>query len=125
MNRRPLQSSILISYIAALMIIIFPSFAFGSGGGTHGEGQCSDCHSIEVPETKEILKDLVKEVSCQKTYNWTEAEININTAGGSTNEQSEHSKQYKVVVYDCGVKYNILRLLSENNCNLTVFPATG
>ena len=68
-------------------------------------------------------KDLVKEVSCQKTYNWTEAEININTASGNTYKQSEHKKQYKVVVYDCGVKYNILRKLKNHNCDVTVVPA--
>jgi carbamoyl-phosphate synthase small subunit len=68
-------------------------------------------------------KDLVKEVSCQKTYNWTEAEININTASGNTHKQSEHKKQYKVVVYDCGVKYNILRMLRSHNCDVTIVPA--
>jgi carbamoyl-phosphate synthase small subunit len=68
-------------------------------------------------------KDLVKVVSCQKAYSWEEAEININTASGRTKEQSEHSKQYKVVVYDCGVKYNILRMLRSHNCDVTVVPA--
>ena len=69
-------------------------------------------------------KDLVKEVSCEKAYSWEDAEIVINTAGGSTNEQSEYSKQYKVVVYDCGVKYNILRMLRNHNCDVTVVPAS-
>jgi carbamoyl-phosphate synthase small subunit len=32
-------------------------------------------------------------------------------------------KKYKVVVIDCGVKYNILRKLMENGCIVTVVPA--
>ncbi|KHE90724.1 MAG: glutamine-hydrolyzing carbamoyl-phosphate synthase small subunit [Candidatus Scalindua rubra] len=69
-------------------------------------------------------KDLVKEVSCQNAYSWEEAEIYIKTASGSTHEQSEHSKQYKVIVYDCGVKYNILRKLKNHNCDVIVVPAS-
>ncbi|MBC8553852.1 MAG: glutamine-hydrolyzing carbamoyl-phosphate synthase small subunit [Candidatus Brocadiales bacterium] len=69
-------------------------------------------------------KDLVKGVSCQKAYSWEEAEVEINTAGGSTHEQSEHSKQHKVIVYDCGVKYNILRKLKNHNCDVIVVPAS-
>ncbi len=69
-------------------------------------------------------KDLVKEVSCEKAYSWENAEIVINTAGGSINEQSKLSMQNKVVVYDCGVKYNILRMLRNYNCDVTVVPAS-
>ena len=69
-------------------------------------------------------KDLVKEVSCQKAYSWEEAEIEINTASKSAHDQPEHSKQYKVIVYDCGVKYNILRKLRNHNCDVTVVPAS-
>ncbi|GAX61907.1 carbamoyl-phosphate synthase small subunit [Candidatus Scalindua japonica] len=70
-----------------------------------------------------VGKDLVKEVSCDKTYNWEDAETVINTASGSNHEQPEQYKQYNVVVYDCGVKYNILRKLRNYNCNVTVVPA--
>ncbi len=69
-------------------------------------------------------KDLVKEVSCQKAYSWEEAEIEIKTAGKSAHNQTKHSKQYKVIVYDCGVKYNILRKLRNHNCDVTVVPAS-
>ena len=31
--------------------------------------------------------------------------------------------KYRVVVYDCGVKYNILRQLAEHDCRVTVMPA--
>jgi thiol:disulfide interchange protein DsbC len=62
MKRKSLRSSLLILCTLATIIIISPSFSHAFGGGGCGEGQCSDCHSIEVQETKEILKDLVREV---------------------------------------------------------------
>lgn len=49
--------------------------------------------------------DLVKEVVCDKPYEW-------NKKG-----------KYKVVVLDCGVKFNILRMLTKNNCRVIVVPA--
>ncbi|MDD5561835.1 MAG: glutamine-hydrolyzing carbamoyl-phosphate synthase small subunit [Candidatus Omnitrophica bacterium] len=51
--------------------------------------------------------DLVKEVSIPKKYNYA------------------HNKdaEYKVAVLDCGVKYNILRELVRNNCQVVVLPA--
>ncbi|MDD5154895.1 MAG: glutamine-hydrolyzing carbamoyl-phosphate synthase small subunit [Candidatus Omnitrophica bacterium] len=52
-----------------------------------------------------IGRDLVKGVSCRKTYSW--------------NKQGK----YRVVVLDCGVKLNILKLLSNNNCQVLVVPA--
>lgn len=49
--------------------------------------------------------DLVKEVAAPKSYEW-------NKTG-----------KYKVVVLDCGVKYNTLRELARNNCAVTVVPS--
>ena len=49
--------------------------------------------------------DLVKEVACQKPYEW-------NKKG-----------KYKVVALDCGIKLNMLRLLEKNNCKVIVMPA--
>ena len=44
------------------MIMTLPSITLAFGEKGCGEGSCADCHSIEIQETKEILKDLVKEV---------------------------------------------------------------
>lgn len=52
-----------------------------------------------------IGRDLVKEVTVDKMYEW-------NTEG-----------KYKVVVIDCGVKYNILRELANLKCHVIVVPA--
>ena len=56
--------------------------------------------------------DLVKEVTCSDSYEWKDDETSRKV-----------SKRYKVVVYDCGVKYNILRKLSSAGCSATVVPA--
>jgi carbamoyl-phosphate synthase small subunit len=55
--------------------------------------------------------DFIKQVSTEESYRWTEGKI----AG---------EKEYKVVVYDCGLKYNILRLLTGFGCDVTVVPCT-
>ena len=51
--------------------------------------------------------DLVKEVTQQKKYAWGQ----------------DKKAKYKVVVLDCGVKFNILRELAKNNCQVVVAPA--
>lgn len=62
--------------------------------------------------------DLVKEVTGKKPYKWTEGEILLN------NEKKEQNiTKYNIVVYDCGVKHNILRKLKSRHCGVTVIPA--
>ena len=56
--------------------------------------------------------DLVKEVTCNDVYEWTDASPDVGKP-----------KRFKVVVYDCGVKYNILRKLRIAGCSVTVVPA--
>ena len=64
--------------------------------------------------------DLAQVVTVSDSYNWTAGEwdLDSNTAS-EPGEQSHH-----VVAYDFGVKRNILRLLSDLDCRLTVVPAT-
>ena len=62
--------------------------------------------------------DLAKVVSTQSSYQWTEGTWE-NLKGFPT--LTEH--KFKVVAYDFGVKRNILRLLAERGCDLTVVPA--
>lgn len=62
--------------------------------------------------------DLAKEVSTQKIYPFSQGTYSI-----ENNQFSELSPKYKVAVYDFGVKKNILRLLVDAGCKLTVYPA--
>lgn len=66
-----------------------------------------------------IGRDLVKEVSCDKPYDWTEG----GWRSQISNIKSQNSKSFKVVVYDFGVKRSILRRLVDAGCSVTVVPA--
>jgi carbamoyl-phosphate synthase small subunit len=62
--------------------------------------------------------DLAKVVSVTKPYEWTTTEWKLE--GGTGQQQAP---KYHVVAYDYGVKYNILRMLAERGCRVTVLPA--
>lgn len=62
--------------------------------------------------------DLAKEVSVKEAYDWTGSIWNLDTG-----HSEKVDGQFKVVAYDYGVKRNILRMLVERGCNLTVVPA--
>jgi len=49
--------------------------------------------------------DLAKTVSTKKVYKWSQ------------------TGQFKVAAIDYGIKHNILNILKDNNCEVTVFPA--
>lgn len=65
--------------------------------------------------------DLAKVVTCKNSYEWTEG---VWSLGKGHNQQEAASLPYHVVAYDFGAKRNILRMLSERGCKLTVVPAT-
>ncbi|KZX80548.1 carbamoyl-phosphate synthase small subunit [Oleiphilus sp. HI0009] len=62
--------------------------------------------------------DLAKEVTHQEVYEWTEAEWDLSSGYAQAKDSEFH-----VVAYDFGVKRNILRMLAERGCKLTVVPA--
>jgi carbamoyl-phosphate synthase small subunit len=62
--------------------------------------------------------DLAQEVTCDKPYQWKQREWEL----GSGYRDAIDSK-FHVVAYDFGVKRNILRMLSERGCQITVVPA--
>ena len=64
-------------------------------------------------------KDLAKEVTCKNSYEWTERVWQL----GLGYPQQQHCR-FHVVAYDFGVKRNILRMLAERGCHITVVPAT-
>lgn len=64
-------------------------------------------------------KDLAQQVSCTTQYEFTQGEWQL----GQGFTQPPAAK-FHVVAYDFGVKTNILRMLSERGCRLTVVPAT-
>jgi len=57
-----------------------------------------------------VGRDLVKEVTCQLPYEWTEPEM--------------PDSRFHVVAIDTGIKHNILRSLTSRGCRVTIVPAS-
>jgi carbamoyl-phosphate synthase small subunit len=64
--------------------------------------------------------DLAKEVTVDKSYRWTEGSW---VHGEGCSERPAEQMPWHVVAYDYGVKRNILRMLVDRGCRLTVVPA--
>ena len=62
--------------------------------------------------------DLAKDVSVTKPYDWDQTEWQLGTGYGHL-----ENPKYHVVAFDYGVKKNILRMLAERGCKVTVVPA--
>jgi carbamoyl-phosphate synthase small subunit len=62
--------------------------------------------------------DLAKVVSVTEPYEWTQTEWVLGQGYGK-----QEAPKYHVVAYDFGVKFNILRMLAERGCRVTVVPA--
>ncbi|QAX81715.1 glutamine-hydrolyzing carbamoyl-phosphate synthase small subunit [Candidatus Pseudomonas adelgestsugas] len=65
--------------------------------------------------------DLVQVVSTKKQYEWRSTVWDLKTDSHETIASAD--LQYHVVAYDYGIKYNILRILVECGCRVTVVPA--
>jgi len=62
--------------------------------------------------------DLAKVVSVDRSYDWTQSEWHLGSGYGE-----RKANKYHVVAFDYGVKKNILRMLAERGCEVTVMPA--
>lgn len=74
---------------------------------------------LNSPKMKGL--DLAKEVTTRKFYKWTEK--SNSPLSLKSNFPVDDSEKYHVVVYDYGIKRNILRRLAYYGCNLTVVSA--
>ncbi|MHB8484385.1 MAG: glutamine-hydrolyzing carbamoyl-phosphate synthase small subunit [Candidatus Acidiferrales bacterium] len=82
--------------------------------------------------------ELASQVTCAKQYHWERGSIPLaasyaTAAGASTGTNARAfaataraaaEKRYKVVAYDFGIKQNILRMLVDHDCAVTVVPAS-
>lgn len=62
--------------------------------------------------------DLAKVVSTEKSYEWSETEWQLGAGYGK-----QITAKFHVVAFDYGVKFNILRMLAQRGCRITVLPA--
>jgi carbamoyl-phosphate synthase small subunit len=79
------------------------------------------CHQPQM-----VGQDLVKEVTCKQGYSWESPSVELiptkKRRGRNANQKKEPTP-LKVVAFDFGIKYNILRLLVDHGCELTIVPA--
>ena len=92
-----------------------------------------------------IGRDLVKEVCCKESFTWGQgtwqwpqgySEPSAGRQAPSTEREAEQlslfasrftlhaSREFRVVAYDCGIKWNILRQLVSSGCDVIVVPAS-
>nr|WP_228739869.1 glutamine-hydrolyzing carbamoyl-phosphate synthase small subunit [Xanthomonas euvesicatoria] len=92
----------------------------GAQNGALMAGEIDVKKALEAARKFPGLKgmDLAKVVSTEKTYLWTEGQLDLDA-----NAFVSVPAKYKVVAYDYGVKLNILRMLAERGCDVTVVPA--
>lgn len=87
---------------------------------------CIMAGDIDVAKAEAMAKafpglkgmDLAKEVTVSSSYRWEEGSW---TLGAGHSKPTDHT--FKVVAYDFGAKRNILRMLVDRGCDLTVVPA--
>jgi carbamoyl-phosphate synthase small subunit len=69
--------------------------------------------------------DLARVVSAKAPYSWTQTEWQLvqPSLGGKPGYGEQLAGRFHVLAYDFGVKHNILRMLAERGCRVTVVPA--
>jgi carbamoyl-phosphate synthase small subunit len=80
----------------------------------------SEARALELARSFPGLNgmDLAKVVSVKEPYEFTETEWKLGEGFGK-----QDKPQFHVVAFDYGVKRNILRMLAERGCKITVLPA--
>ncbi len=94
---------------------------------TGSQNGCVMSGKIDLNIAKESIRkfngldgsDLAKKVTTQSIYEWNEGLTDIY----NINKLQEKKTAFKVIAYDFGIKHNILRILKEHGCNLTIVPA--
>lgn len=85
--------------------------------------EVSESEALDAAKTFSGLKglDLAKEVTTDARYEWTEGTWQLET--DAVKSVDKDSAKYQVVAYDYGIKKNILRMLVDRGCHVTVVPA--
>ncbi len=79
--------------------------------------------ALEAAKSFSGLKglDLAKEVTTEKSYEWNLGSWQLNPEDAKSVEKD--TADFNVVAYDFGIKKNILRMLVDRGCHVTVVPA--
>ncbi len=94
----------------------------GAQGGCLMAGDIDEAKALQLAKDFAGLKgmDLAKEVTTAESYEWREGSWQL---GEGSRSMTDAELPYHVVAYDFGVKRNILRMLADRGCRLTVVPA--
>ncbi|HEY9098498.1 MAG TPA: glutamine-hydrolyzing carbamoyl-phosphate synthase small subunit [Thiobacillus sp.] len=94
----------------------------GAQSGCIMGGSVDEAQALEAARAFPGLAgmDLAKVVTAPAAYDWSETVWKLGRGYGQSSEPRFH-----VVAFDYGVKRNILRMLAERGCRLTVLPATA
>ena len=68
-------------------------------------------------------QDLAKVVSVKRPYQWKEGSWRLARADGTPGFVAREPNRFHVVAYDYGVKQNILRLMADRGCRISIVPA--
>ena len=69
-------------------------------------------------------QDLAKVVSVKRPYQWDEGSWRADArSDGTPGFVTRDSERFHVVAYDYGVKQNILRLMADRGCHISIVPA--
>ncbi|KAE9528382.1 glutamine-hydrolyzing carbamoyl-phosphate synthase small subunit [Testudinibacter aquarius] len=92
----------------------------GAQAGCIMAGEIDEAKALELAKSFGSMagKDLAQEVTCDKVYRWEQGEWKLGQGFSH-----KDAGRYHVVAYDFGVKHNILRMLAERGCQITVVPA--
>ena len=75
----------------------------------------------QAPSMKGL--DLARVVSVDAPYDWSETEWQLGSNGEAPSFGDQSNPRHHVVAFDFGVKRNILRMLAQRGCKVTVVPA--
>ncbi|MGD8574179.1 MAG: glutamine-hydrolyzing carbamoyl-phosphate synthase small subunit [Gammaproteobacteria bacterium] len=94
----------------------------GAQNGCIMTGEPDEAEAVEAARAFPGLKgmDLARVVSCKSAYEWQEGTWQLD----SNAARPAPEPRFHVVAYDFGVKCNILRILVDHGCRITVVPAT-
>ena len=92
----------------------------GAQAGCIMTGEIDEVRALELAKSFGSMagKDLAQEVTSNDSFSWSSGEWRL---GKGFVEQTQ--PEFNIVAYDFGVKHNILRMLAERSCRITVVPA--
>ena len=86
--------------------------------GSHDDAAIKRAHQLAQAAPNMSGLDLAKVVSCKNAYNWTASTWTLEAGIRQIDDAKFH-----VAAFDYGVKQNILRMLADRGCKVTVLPA--